>query len=1139
MVVSPLRQSQPRGPRAGAAATSSMSPSASPRVVRASAAALASPMRPRRKHRASRQRPSARATNAIVSGRIGRANGLATARKDLGRSSRGLRFVPRSIEEQIEDEFMTSSSFSEMDLDEIDIDVDSSSCASSCCASHVGDGRTESALVRILERAFDALRINAFAEYVDRQSTFFTLVSGAFLVVSAVITMLGSRGAAIAAPGSALAKVATACLCCVYGTLGVPAIVNVSCKLAALQVDIHVLTYLAVFGTVVIGSPLEGGLLLLLFAAAQRIEERLTGAAKGDLASLLKGAPKQAVLVHVNPKDSSPLYDTEKTVRVESVRPGQFAVVKAGEVVPLDGRIVHGRSLVTSENITGESLPYAKSVGDTIPAGARSVDGTIVLETLRSADESTPMRILKLTKAAQDKKPRLTLFLDSWMDIYSKVILVCTLAVSVCLPILGVPVMGTSGSLYRAAAFLTAAAPCALVMAPLAYIAAISAIARRGVIVRGGKVIDALSKCDTVALDKTGTLTEGELECMSITRLARGAANGDGLAQKEGKFGALEDRESLSLALAVSQGSTHPISLAVKKLATKISLSAQNNSAYSVSDFRMIPGNGVEAKCTRGGNGTAAETYGIQFGSVDFVSKHLSESTNRQIDALLQKSGQDKVIAVLHTKHFGNGNGASANGNSFSSSNEAEGVTSLFTFADKIRSKSALAIGDLQSPQGSNLKVMMLTGDREANAMNVAEQLGIDEVRAGLLPEDKVQYVDEMRGEMSKSGFVAFVGDGINDAPALAYADVGIAFANSTTAAAASAADAIVLKEGGDHVSSLPYIFRVARKTRRIMAQNIAIAMTSIIGTCVPSVAGFIPLWLSVSLHEGSTLLVALNSLRCLLPETDSATRRALRWVGGALILAAIAIPGVLATKALAPLYSLGAGLGGVVLLLESASAGLFAGALHSLTGPDHLAALAPLSMGRSTVSAGFLGGLWGAGHSAGQLFFGALFILLKSKLKLHLDIIENFAGVAVGLTLIAIGYVGYQEAKDFDFDTVREKGAKGRILSKFSLATFGTGFLHGLSPDAIFPVLPAITLSTKGCAFAFVLAFVVGTIGSMASYTAFIGVGSSAIAQKRPDVTRKISMGSSFLAVGLGLGLILSAAFGVDVFNVGKLMGH
>merc|ERR1712188_355571 len=158
-------------------------------------------------------------------------------------------------------------------------------------------------------------------------------------------------------------------------------------------------------------------------------------------------------------------------------------------------------------------------------------------------------------------------------------------------------------------------------------------------------------------------------------------------------------------------------------------------------------------------------------------------------------------------------------------------------------------------------------------------------------------------------------------------------------------------------------------------------------------------------------------------------------------------------------------------------------------------------------------------------------------KLKLHLDIIENFAGVAVGLTLIAIGYVGYQEAKDFDFDKVREKGAKGRVLSKFSLATFGTGFLHGLSPDAIFPILPAITMNTKACAFAFVLAFLLGTVGSMASYTAFIGVGSSALAQKSPDITRKISIGSSFLAVGLGLALITSAAFGVDVFQLGKIL--
>merc|ERR1712157_8427 len=223
--------------------------------------------------------------------------------------------------------------------------------------------------------------------------------------------------------------------------------------------------------------------------------------------------------------------------------------------------------------------------------------------------------------------------------------------------------------------------------------------------------------------------------------------------------------------------------------------------------------------------------------------------------------------------------------------------------------------------------------------------------------------------------------------------------------------------------------------------------------------------------------------------------------------------------------------LGGLALMLESASAGLFAGALHSLAGPDHLAALAPLSMGRSSLAAGFLGGLWGFGHCMGQLFFGALFILLKSRLKLHLDLIENFAGVAVGFTLIGIGYIGFQEAKKFNFEEMKiKRQERQKVLSKFSLATFSTGFLHGLSPDAIFPILPAITLSSRSCAFAFVVAFLVGTIGSMASYTAFIGVGSTALAQKRPNITRNISIGSSFLAIALGSVLLLSSILGVDI---------
>ena len=1015
----------------------------------------------------------------------------------------------RGLEEQISEALNTSKSFSELDLEDVCLDDPSHPC----CAGGQREGDEVNQVEQQLKTVFSALKLTQFSNLV-KEYTAFTYVSGALLLISAVITMkMGAISAAVSP--AILSRVAGACLCSVYAILGVPAFIDVAYNLAAFKVDIHVLTLLAVFGTVVIGCPLEGALLLLLFETAYIIEVRLTKAAKGNLALLLEGAPKMAVVVEVSEADKSPNYDTERTTRVEEVQPGKYIVVKAGEIVPLDGRIVYGSSFITSENITGESLPYRKMAGDSIPAGARSVDGTIVLQTIRTSAESTPMRILKMTAAAQGKKPRISQFLDDWMNVYSRVILGCTFVVSLGLPLLGVSVLGPNGSLYRAAAFLTAAAPCALVMAPLAYVTSISAISRKGVLVKGGKVLDALSKCDIIALDKTGTLTEGELECTGITHV-NGASGTNGTTPTFNVLSPSEDKENLGIALAVSQGSNHPISLAIKKCA--LESSAQNG--FKIQDFRQIPGYGVEASAKKGNS-----SYEIQFGSINFVSKYLSDSSTKQITNLVKSSGQDKVIAVLHTKQPGT---------------ENSDKTSLFTFADKIRSKSASAVDDLQMLKDNELKVSMLTGDHEANALNVAAKLGISNVRAGLLPEDKVKCIEELRSDVSKSGYIAMVGDGINDAPALATADVGIAFADSTTAAAASAADAIVLKEGGDHISSLPYIFRVAHKTKRILKQNIALAMVSIIGTSLPSVAGYFPLWLSVSLHEGSTVLVALNSLRCLLPESRSSLETGLRYLAVVLVVAGCLLaPGFFSGAGFTFKYlpQITLSLGGLALMLESASAGLFAGALHSLAGPDHLAALAPLSMGRSSLAAGFLGGLWGFGHCMGQLFFGALFILLKSRLKLHLDLIENFAGVAVGFTLIGIGYIGFQEAKKFNFEEMKiKRQERQKVLSKFSLATFSTGFLHGLSPDAIFPILPAITLSSRSCAFAFVLAFLVGTIGSMASYTAFIGVGSSALAHKSPDITKKISYSSSAVAVLLGLVLIASGAFGVDLLALGGL---
>lgn len=989
----------------------------------------------------------------------------------------------KGLEEHIEESF-SGASLSEIDLDDMNLDDHDGCCGPS--GANRGGTKVQKALVKI----FDALKLTQFSEYVEKTHVL-TLVCGVLLLISGTLAV---NIKATSPPY--LSKIANACLCSIYTILGIPALTDVLYKLAGFVININVLTIIAVFGTVVIGSPLEGGLLLVLFKTASLIEGRLTSAAKGNLDLLIQGAPKVAVAVDVSPGDMAPKYETETTLRVEEVQVGKYVIVKAGEIVPLDGRVVYGRSLITSENITGESLPYPKTIGDLIPAGARSVDGTIVIQTTRSSEESTPMRILRMTDAAQNKRSNLSIFLNNWLDLYSKVVLLSTLLISLLLPLFGVSIIGPNGSFYRSFAFLTAAAPCALVMAPLAYITAISAIARKGIIVKGGKVIDLLARCDTIALDKTGTLTEGELECTGIARVSDNASTPTYSIPSPS-----EDKESLSFALAVSQGSTHPISNAVKKCAVKASAA----NGFKVQDFRMIPGYGVEATAKREDD----SEYEIQFGSIDFISKYISEPSSGKIQELVRGAGSDKVIAVLRARKSGNGDA---------------GMTSLFTFSDKIRSKSAFAINDLQnSTSSSKLQVMMLTGDHEANALNVADKLGIDKVYAGLLPEDKVQYVEEMRSDVSKTGYIAMVGDGINDAPALATADVGIAFASSTEDAAASVADAIVLKEGGDHINSLPYVFKVAKKTRRIVNQNIMLAMISIIGASLPSVAGYIPLWMSVSLHEGSTVLVALNSLRCLLMPDDEndegVLRKSLGVVGGLVGLVLC----ILAFKTSSILPKIGLSFASVALITKSAAAGLFAGGLHSLTGPDHLAALAPMSMGRSSLAAAFLGGLWGFGHSVGQIGMGLLFIFCKSKIG-GLDLIEQFASAAIGATLILIGFIGIREAKDYEGGDEVIKQKKIPLIP-----CFGTGFLHGLSPDAILPILPALTLSRNG-SLAFILCFVLGTIGAMATYTAFIGYGSAALSKRSPAVTRKISMGSSFIALALGALLLLGSIFGVDL---------
>ena len=779
---------------------------------------------------------------------------------------------------------------------------------------------------------------------------------------------------------------------------------------------------------------------------------------------------------------------------------------------------MHGSALVSIQHITGEALPVLKRVGDEVPAGAVNSDGALVVESIRSSEDSTPARIARLTEAAQNRRPAVSRLLDSVGDRYSKAILAVTALTMVCGPLVfGWPFLGRGGAAYRAFAFLSAAAPCALLMAPLVYVAAIGACARRGVLVRGGVTFDALAECGTVALDKTGTITSGRMKCVSIKRVfddsnvksgsnsgatlngdvrnggtngggggggggggrvpayvgvmnaedgdvavaernsdpaERNSANGLGspsppsVSTPDGKLSfALESPAALAIAASLERGATHPIARAV--LDTASDQPTGSLPAIAVSDFRVVAGCGVEglvrAATTPGMTPEDGDACGparlARFGNPDWACEILGDEGKRGEMRRAAATGGDasNAVAALAVREAA-GSVIDAKAKDVDVDVDApcdvhvdaawqsENLACVFRFADSLHPKAAKSVADLRAGswrRGEGMDVLMLTGDNPASANAIADAVGLPRsaVSAGLTPNDKLRIVEEERranaaDASKKHKRVVMVGDGINDAPALAAADVGVAVASTPSEAAAAAADVLLLHADSDGISQLPELFDLAARTKAVLRQNITLACASIVGASLPALIGAFPLWLAVLLHEGSTLLVAINSVRLLGTFGRQPLRRSTTAACFAVFLACCAggawlYPTVRAgvaswaTSAVATPAFVAAS-----MAIKSGYAGLLAGCLHTLTGPDHLAALTPLAVGPSRVQNAMMGALWGLGHNTGQILFGLIFVLLRDKLPFNMEVISQWGQGIVGATLVIIGVMGWLEGR-------------------------------------------------------------------------------------------------------------------------------
>ncbi len=596
--------------------------------------------------------------------------------------------------------------------------------------------------------------------------------------------------------------------------------------------NIDLLMVAAALGAALIGEWEEGALLLFLFTLS------------GALESFASDRTRHAItgLAELRPDTARVQREGEVVeIGVEALSIGDVVVVRPGERMPVDGSVLGGSTTVDQSPITGESIPVYKGIGDSVFSGTINGSGALELQVTKLASESTISKIIGLVQEAQNNAAPTQRLIDRFSQPYTLIVIGITVLAGV-VPIL-VGNEPVSTTIYRAITLLVVASPCALIIStPASILSAIAAGAREGILFKGGAYLEAAARLDVLAFDKTGTLTNGKPQLTDIVPL-----NG------------YSENELLSIAAGAESLSEHPIAQTIVDTAKEKDLPVE-----SPQDFRGIAGHGVQAFYVRGGKQEM-----IYIGNDKlFMSESMDLSPAiRMIGRQLQEKGKTAILVVRRSIESDSGD--LAGGGEGQIEREILGaperdweVVGFLAVADTVRSSAADTIGALKRLGIGRLA--MVTGDNRDVANAVADEIGMEDVYFELLPEEKVQILDEL----VKTGSVGMIGDGVNDAPAMATSDLGIAMGGAGTDVALETADVVLMS---DDLSKLPFMLRLSRRASEIVRQNlyfsVAVILTLVTLTVVVPlvVPGFrLPLPIGVLGHEGSTLIVVVNGLRML-----------------------------------------------------------------------------------------------------------------------------------------------------------------------------------------------------------------------------------------------------------------------------------